>query len=53
MGLVKSGAAVVSKSEIVFSETGSKIVAVPSDFAGGGRRGLRRLVLDGTLGLPL
>jgi phage terminase large subunit-like protein len=34
MGLVKSGAAIVSKSEIVFTETGSRIVAVPADFAG-------------------
>ncbi|MEP6977621.1 MAG: hypothetical protein ABI948_06170 [Thermoleophilia bacterium] len=34
MGLVRSGAAVVSRSEIVFPETGSRIVAVPADFAG-------------------
>lgn len=34
MGLVASGAAVVSKSSIVFPETGSKIVALPADFAG-------------------
>jgi phage terminase large subunit-like protein len=34
MGLVKAGAAVVSKSEVFFTETGSKIVAIPADFAG-------------------
>jgi phage terminase large subunit-like protein len=34
MGLVKSGAAVASKGEIVFPETGSRIVAIPADFAG-------------------
>lgn len=34
MGLVDSGAAVVSKSEILFVETGTKIVALPADFAG-------------------
>lgn len=34
MGLVRSGGAVVSKDEIVFSETGSKVAALPADFAG-------------------
>jgi phage terminase large subunit-like protein len=34
MGLVKRGAAIVSKSEIVFPETGTRIVAIPADFAG-------------------
>jgi phage terminase large subunit-like protein len=34
MGLEKSGAAVIVKGEILFRETGSKIVAIPSDFAG-------------------
>jgi hypothetical protein len=34
MGLVASGAAVVGKSEIVFPETGTRIVALPADFAG-------------------
>jgi phage terminase large subunit-like protein len=34
MGLVKSGAAVVTKSEIVFPETGTRIVAIPAEFAG-------------------
>ncbi len=34
MGLVATGAAVISKSEIVFPETGSKITALPADFAG-------------------
>ena len=34
MGLVRSGAAVVAKGEIVFTETGTKIVALPADFAG-------------------
>jgi phage terminase large subunit-like protein len=34
MGLVASGEAVVSKSEILFRKTGSKIVAIPADFAG-------------------
>ncbi|MGH2964238.1 MAG: hypothetical protein ACRDMH_02490 [Solirubrobacterales bacterium] len=33
-GLVHRGAAVVSKSEITFPETGTKIVALPADFAG-------------------
>jgi phage terminase large subunit-like protein len=34
MGLVAAGAAVVSKGGIVFPETGTKIVALPADFAG-------------------
>ena len=34
MGLVERRAATVSKSEILFPETGSKIVALPADFAG-------------------
>jgi phage terminase large subunit-like protein len=34
MGLVRRGAAVVSKSEILFPETGSKVMAIPADFAG-------------------
>ena len=34
MGLGASGAAVVSKTSIVFTETGSRIVAIPADFAG-------------------
>lgn len=34
MGLVDVGAAVISKSEILFPETGTKIVAIPADFAG-------------------
>jgi phage terminase large subunit-like protein len=34
MGLLRSGAAVVTRTEIVFPETGSRIVAIPADFAG-------------------
>jgi len=34
MGLVRSGAAKATRSEITFPETGSRIVAIPSDFAG-------------------
>lgn len=34
MGLERSGAATITKSEIVFPETGTKIVAIASDFAG-------------------
>lgn len=34
MGLVARGAAVVTKSEIFFPETGTRIVAIPADFAG-------------------
>jgi phage terminase large subunit-like protein len=34
MGLVKTGAAVVGKSEIVLPETSTRIVALPADFAG-------------------
>jgi phage terminase large subunit-like protein len=34
MGLVASGAAAASRSSIMFPETGSKIVALPADFAG-------------------
>ena len=34
MGLVARGAAVVSKGEIFFPETGTKIVAIAADFAG-------------------
>ena len=33
-GLVGAGKAVVSKGEILFRETGTKIVALPADFAG-------------------
>ncbi len=34
MGLVARGAAIVTKSEILFPETGTKIVALPADYAG-------------------
>jgi hypothetical protein len=34
IGLVRTGAATVSKSQIAFPETGSKIVALPADYAG-------------------
>jgi len=34
MGLERSRAAVVGKSEILFRETGTRIVAIPADFAG-------------------
>jgi phage terminase large subunit-like protein len=34
MGLERKGAALISKSEIVFPETGTKIVAIAADFAG-------------------
>jgi phage terminase large subunit-like protein len=33
-GLVRAGKAVVSKGEILFRETGTRIVALPADFAG-------------------
>lgn len=33
-GLVKAGAATVSKTSIEFPETGTRIVAIPADFAG-------------------
>lgn len=34
MGLEASGEAAITKSEIIFPETGSRIVAIPADFAG-------------------
>jgi phage terminase large subunit-like protein len=34
MGLERRGAVVISKNEIMFRETGSRIVAIPADFAG-------------------
>ena len=34
MGLAERGAALLAKGEIVFPETGTRIVALPADFAG-------------------
>jgi phage terminase large subunit-like protein len=34
MGLERSGAAVMTKTGILFPETGTKIIAIPADFAG-------------------